>query len=492
MKWRMHGLEVLVMSIYLTCGVGPTAVNLTKLQQAGACIRAQRLPFIVAGDWNMTVEQLDSTGWLEAVGGAPVQAAGVQATVTGGSRVIDFFVMSPVLKHLVLSSGPVLKCPLRPHVALFLELSCRPRMLLTRRLVTPRPIPQAAGPDREGCWAKCLASARAAHAVQDSVFPLSGSGAAVPEALLGTQLLLEQGGLATALGQRAWGLAVEYLSWSEAAEALLCKRAGIPDSECRDYAGRGTAPRTLVCPLVPRMAPSHFHGSPAPEAWHCAAARLREYKLLVIRQNGVQQRWSIQRFLVRSVPGQRAAAEAHSKVLSLDGFEHWASQVKLLPRLGPPAIHALTQTADLVSAFLQRLDSSSAVRSFSEWAAKAIQGGGGPAHRWTSSQSSLPPLAESACTSQGTIEGPIPMMQHRATAWKALWCKRAAEFPSCWRSLFPSGVRPCFSLPLLPHPLGSWTLPSALSGCRLGPALMLGAQACSSPSQRRPGCPCAC
>ena len=67
--------SLLVVALYLVDGEGPTSPrNLKMLQDTGASIQQARMPFIVAGDFQCTPDQLLDTRWPQKIfrrGGSP-------------------------------------------------------------------------------------------------------------------------------------------------------------------------------------------------------------------------------------------------------------------------------------------------------------------------------------------------------------------------------------------------------------------------------------
>jgi len=76
--------------------------NMAKLSNLGAILKTVQAPWIVAGDWNCTPQQLAKTGWLELVDGEVVTAYNTDYTCTlGVGRMIDFVVVSHRARHLL-------------------------------------------------------------------------------------------------------------------------------------------------------------------------------------------------------------------------------------------------------------------------------------------------------------------------------------------------------------------------------------------------------
>ena len=88
---RFHGWELAVGNVYLESGKGPGGgVNPQLLAELAVFVQELRIPWIIAGDWNCTPEELASAGFLMLVKGRLLAPA--QETTTQGSE-IDFGVV---------------------------------------------------------------------------------------------------------------------------------------------------------------------------------------------------------------------------------------------------------------------------------------------------------------------------------------------------------------------------------------------------------------
>ncbi|CAK0818895.1 unnamed protein product, partial [Prorocentrum cordatum] len=56
------------------------------------------MPFVVSGDWNLTPEEVISTGWTDTLG-ADIVAPSLATCVRGASRTLDWFVVSRGLHY---------------------------------------------------------------------------------------------------------------------------------------------------------------------------------------------------------------------------------------------------------------------------------------------------------------------------------------------------------------------------------------------------------
>eukprot|EP00959_Pyramimonas_sp_CCMP1952_P454010 9469218-Pyramimonas_sp.AAC.1 len=79
-----------------------TGTNLLRFHHLGALLNSLRVPWIVAGDYNMPAPVLSHSGFLTAVGGQVVQASVETTCSTGetGSH-IDYLVCSQSARALI-------------------------------------------------------------------------------------------------------------------------------------------------------------------------------------------------------------------------------------------------------------------------------------------------------------------------------------------------------------------------------------------------------
>ena len=67
---------LLVVSAYFKDGLGASGFNLDLLEKVGEWLLAQRRPWLLMGDFNMSPSALASTGWLERVAGVVLAPGG--------------------------------------------------------------------------------------------------------------------------------------------------------------------------------------------------------------------------------------------------------------------------------------------------------------------------------------------------------------------------------------------------------------------------------
>ena len=66
---RLGALEVMLVSIYLTDGEAFGGSNAAKLEAVALWTGMYRMPFIIAGDFNVPLEEMEVSPWLERIQG---------------------------------------------------------------------------------------------------------------------------------------------------------------------------------------------------------------------------------------------------------------------------------------------------------------------------------------------------------------------------------------------------------------------------------------
>ena len=131
---------VTLVTVYLEPGLRASGLNLWLLEVLAACILCFDGFWIAMGDWNMEPKDLAQAGWLDTVSGKV--AATSAATCAGrAGAVLNFFVLSEAMAHLVQQVKVVDNSPTTPHSPVTLTLTVTSwgyRVLARRR---PKPFP---------------------------------------------------------------------------------------------------------------------------------------------------------------------------------------------------------------------------------------------------------------------------------------------------------------------------------------------------------------
>lgn len=78
---RLRWLTVLVVTVYITDGIGITGINLTKLEQLAKLLLEDGRPFIFMANWGVTPQELQeqAADWHVRIRGI-IMTPGIQAT----------------------------------------------------------------------------------------------------------------------------------------------------------------------------------------------------------------------------------------------------------------------------------------------------------------------------------------------------------------------------------------------------------------------------
>ena len=140
---------MLLISIYLVTGEGPTGENIDILKKVSTIIQAKGLDWILAGDFNFSPELLHSTGWLAQAKGVVVHQEGLVSTCRKSKQILDYFVVSKRLGPAMAASGARQDTPWKPHLAIGAQLHRKPRNLKKLGLAGPKKLPENSSKAKE-------------------------------------------------------------------------------------------------------------------------------------------------------------------------------------------------------------------------------------------------------------------------------------------------------------------------------------------------------
>ena len=320
-----------------------SGLNLWLLEVLAACILCFDGPWIAMGDWNMEPNDLAQAGWLDTVNGKV--AATAAATCAGGAgAVLDYFVLSEAMSHLVQQVEVVDSSPTTPHspVRLTLKATSWGHRVLARKRPKPFPTQVPVGPRR-----------------QEEQFEWTWAAEETPPDL-----------------EFAW------LEWLRAAEAEWCRIHDLCGTQRRPFLGRS---KGLVIEHVSLKIDARRHCSKKAAAW-------RAFRRLVAHAVGTLAGWRKGRVsqvtLQKSVnllasislpdlgpwdpgwdfPSQEAVAHTLRKA---ETCEDWAP---------PPQVTKVMAFVNLHSQQAVNAAAADSARCWRRWAKEACQGSAGAAH----------------------------------------------------------------------------------------------------------------
>ena len=99
--WRLSGISFLVGAVYLRPGAESEQDSLMALAEAAAVVRKTGLPFVLAGDFNRRPEAFMRLGWAQRLRARVVAPSVDTATTRCPTSLIDYFIVSDRIKHLI-------------------------------------------------------------------------------------------------------------------------------------------------------------------------------------------------------------------------------------------------------------------------------------------------------------------------------------------------------------------------------------------------------
>ena len=437
---KLKGVDLMMIQLYLTDSVGPKGVNLRKLGQIQKLIcDNRRLPFIIFGDFNMTPAELQSSGFLRAVG-AEVLLPDVEASCWTG-RLLDFALVRSDFRRAVSQPQRLEEAPFKAHCVFKFEVARAPRALF--------------------CWCVCRPSARLAdnsEAKQQAANYRAQGGKKLEdissEERAGSQHQitheqLEPGEIAWAktfpveLGDTpladteaaAISLGRRFLTWSGSWEKSLAKEADVTNLEAR----RGRPPRLTMKPIVaPRTKLTITGVEKAELRWQnlqaalTDALRSRKRAKTTTQQN---EKCSDTLRCIHAPAFRKEAEEAESPTEALHSYL-WERRLLAIDTVKDSVLAGMLAEA---GAQARRLGSRRAAwvrRSVRKWAKEATEAGASKAHAYLKDPAAAgahdtivmesdpgdKPEEEENDEARGALTfSPLATLESRRKRWSAFW-----------------------------------------------------------------------
>ncbi len=387
---RTRGTTLLIVVLYLAPGQGLAGSNLVTLTEVGTYIRGMGLPYVLMGDYNMEVEELNILLMERFLKGTWVHP---ERPVPGGHRPIDLVLVANTLAagaQLTWDDGGPWAAP---HSGLMLTLNLQACHQLTQLLHQPLKIVPAHGPDLP--WGH--------HQRQGAL--VAQEGARRLEQVLDYEP-----------HHRDRELDMQYMEFTAAAEHLLLQRQG-DEAPIDEGACRGWAPRVRQRPLQPPRPPGWLERPSGLARWMALKAHLVHFhrtKVKSMNEQAHHHRLRV-RELAEHIRGQPRILDGQNGALELDILAHIVD-------------HADSQGQDCVArlgAFTKKLQAhlmrQSHVR-FREWIANSLKVGGGALHKYTKGLG-IPrqKLAPAFDDTGKEILPPIDVVESKAKYWGTFW-----------------------------------------------------------------------
>ena len=225
---RLRGLDVLYIQLYLISGVGPKAENIMRLRTIFTYAISMGYYFILVGDWNMTPEELYSTGFIKKAKASIITVNhGLPTCRTG--MCLDYVVGSCALAPALSDFHFVRLAPWIMHDVIGFSILRAPRSVQAKFLIRPTRFFESEKTSWQDSTSAFISNSYEA--------PLKGHGGignmSVPLSITPLAFIEED---AKSIGQ-------EYASWSTNSERLMAIKT---QHFCNNALGRGSAPRFVI------------------------------------------------------------------------------------------------------------------------------------------------------------------------------------------------------------------------------------------------------
>ncbi len=274
MAWHVNGLSLVVISLYLICGLGVKDRNLSTLTELGAWLLALNLPWLIVGDFNVEPRELLASNCPQQVRGkiwTPLDTAYTCNASKEGS-LIDYVVAAETLSPFIDCVLPCEEVPWGPHIGLRVKLNRQPKSVYLRVLKQAAPLPLPAPPPRQR---KKLADVNPAASTRiDPARTLEkdswGRASELADCFVAQQHIgnssFKIAGFV--LAHRQEQLDQHDFSFITQMEVYLATAFKLPGRVAR-YIGRGAMPRTMRVKAVDKIGQGH---GAAPRTWKAEAA----------------------------------------------------------------------------------------------------------------------------------------------------------------------------------------------------------------------------
>ena len=394
--------QIAVYSVYLHVGLGLDQLNFDILSAIGGDVEMHGAPYVIAGDFNMSLQVLGTSGFAEKVRGQLVFSQQSQGTCRGSSgktSLIDFFVVDSNLQRGISGVAFDEHSTMNPHRPV--TMTFHPRISRFRALEfrLPEPLPKEAPFGLRPCgedWQSVIASATVA--------------------LEAARHLPRQ--------QAMQAIGTAYAFWACLAEVDIAKATG---AEISSPGLRAAPARLELKPVVPK-----------PKLPQGLDSDLRAHRWLFDRVMEIRSLWNsgpdeacrrldqVQLILDRNCPEfvraieppqlaviRQAASEVAQCKRSSDVPPEQLDEVSdLVERAHLEAEHALQQE--------QRAEAAASSKRWREWAVTSLDGAASAAYRFTRGPQAWCPTTTLV---EGTIvtADPLGLLAAQKGLWKGAW-----------------------------------------------------------------------
>ena len=141
-SWRLKGRNIVPVMCYLTCTIGYSGDDVLKLDQIGSFLRALKDIWVLAGDFNLTPEEMAKSGWLDRIGGTIIVPHNTTYTCTAGqARMLDYVIIPVGAEIFFRNLLAIEDGAWTSHLGLELEIDVDPIAAVCWSLRLPQPFP---------------------------------------------------------------------------------------------------------------------------------------------------------------------------------------------------------------------------------------------------------------------------------------------------------------------------------------------------------------
>jgi hypothetical protein len=126
---------------YFECEMGFKDSKGATLRDLGRALAGLGQPWLAAGDWGATPEELAATGWIAKLHASVIAKDLEFICLSGDGRIIDYGVCSKGYEHIVQFAGAVGGSPFQPHTPLAFDVSKKPSQAVQQVAAKPRMLP---------------------------------------------------------------------------------------------------------------------------------------------------------------------------------------------------------------------------------------------------------------------------------------------------------------------------------------------------------------
>ena len=409
---RLAGRDLLVVTVYLPPGDYHQQARQDTLQDIGLLVRHVRGLWLVVGDWNMSPEDLTSTGFVAFVGAAVVCSPGNTCRQGKGSK-IDFILADQALAGSINATVDQ-EVPWSPHYGLRITIHVE---RLDDKIRTWRRV-QPIGDETEGVEGEAV-QWHSGKPIWETRFQAGHEGHC-------DQVRMEFD--SNAASERISG---EYADFSAKAEVCLLSGSGQLPGCSWTSVGRGRARTWRTTCLAPRR--------PNAERYYCKAANdLARLRLLLQDLGKVRRRRrpdedrEIERGILRAAEPLLDAADrcirederkagANETGVAVEVFQ--GIREELLGGAAVPVLKLAVAGSRIEKAVERAVRRAGMKRTadFRGWVQEHLPGGAGALHRVTNQHNANKCAVDEVFLDGGVLCTAEELMEHRVQVWTGLW-----------------------------------------------------------------------